>query len=110
MKNTLVYIFIGLAVMYFYKKGKNNENKDDISFSGFIASVQKGFHITMQSLSSQGEDNKTYVEDNQDKGWAGEKAPNHEMVSFTNQLSNFPDNLRKRQRGTFHLPTMISKN
>lgn len=105
MKNTILLSILSVFIIYILRKGieaveKSGEKVD------FFNAFKTGLKITIDSFSKPG----STAEKPAGKvvNYENEKPKNYEMVSFTNPVNNFHGIGLKRQRGVFHMPTMIS--
>jgi hypothetical protein len=105
MKNTILVSILSIAIVFILKKGieaveKSGEKVD------FFNAFKTGLKITIDSFSKQ--DTTAEKPAGTILNYENEKPKNYEMVSFTNPVNAFHGIGLKRQRGAFHMPTMIS--
>jgi hypothetical protein len=105
MKNTILISILSVIVIYILRKGIESVEKSGEKVDIFNA-FKKGLKITIDSFSKS----ETAVEKSAetDLSYENDKPNNYEMVSFSNPVNTFHGINLKKQRGVFHIPTIIS--
>lgn len=105
MKNTILLSILSVIVIYVLRKGIEAIEKSGEKVDIFNA-LKKGLKITIDSFSKP--ETTTEKPAGTILNYENEKPKNYEMVSFSNPVNAFHGINLKRQRGAFHIPTMIS--